>query len=104
MEADCVDREEEGVFQGHAFVGRGDPEEDPDVADGVAGPEDLEHDPAAVEIAGQFHCTAADNADVRGCFPHPEDGRPRRVMLLAEQPGELVDVIGPQGGQFGPAE
>src|SRR5439155_26577836 len=85
VKADRVDREDEGVFQGHAVVGRRDPEEDPDVAHRVAGPKDLEHDPAAIEIAGQFDCTTADDPDARGCLPHPEDGRSRWIMLLAYQ-------------------
>ena len=84
MEAHRLDREDQGVLQRDPLVRRGHPEEHPDVAQGVARAEDLQDDPSAVEVAGQFNGAAADDANAGGGFPGPEDGGPRREVLLLE--------------------
>ena len=104
MEAQRVGREDQAVLQGHGVPGNLHAQEEGDVADHVAGPEDLEDDPPAAEIAGELDRAAADDVDARRCLSHPEHGRAGGVVVLAEQSGEFVDVVRLRRGQFGGAQ
>jgi hypothetical protein len=101
VEPDRLDREDERVLQRHPLVGCRDPEEDPDVADGVARVEDLEDDASAVEVARELDRAPADDPHTGGRIPGPEDSRTRRVVLLAEEPASSSMSSGPRGASSG---
>jgi hypothetical protein len=100
VEPDGVDGEQHGVLEGYTVVGRGQPEEDADVADDIAGAEDLHDDAPAVERSRELDRPLPDHSDPGRSVADAEHDRAGGKTLLVEERGQFRDVVGAERGQF----